>query len=135
MTQGSKDQTLHLGSFSIHCYDVHILFHMYALTVFQGGLHLPITSFWFSPQFQSQSTRVCTSSLVSFSASSFSLSLSLSLSLSCMHFALCLHPSVVTCIPQLLHFCVLVLCIVVTSFHCVLSSSCFHCDLTALFQE
>ena len=130
MTQGSKDQTLHLGSFSIHSYDIHILFCMYTLTVFQGSLHLPITSL-VSPFSFSLRAPEC---VLHLSFPSWHL-LSLSLPLSCMCFALCLHPSIVDCVPQLLRFCVLVLCIIATSFHCILSSLHFHCNLTALFQE
>ena len=108
MAQGSKDQTLDLGSFSIHSYDVHILFCMYTHTVFQGSLCLPVTSF-VSPSV-SVSEHQSVHFVSHFPLSVFFLSLSLSLlCVLCITFAsqcCCLHsPVIVLLCTCILHCC------------------------------
>ena len=111
---------------------VHISFCMYTpwLTVFQGSLHLPITSLVLNSVSVSEHQSVCFISCFPLSVFFLSLTLSLVCTLCCI------------CVPVLLIafpvivLCVLVFCIVATCFHCILPQfSMFSLQFNCTFQE
>ena len=123
MTQGSKDQTLDLGLFFIHSYDIHICFTVCTYCISRWSS--PSNSKFGFPFSFSLKAPECALCLL---LPSWCL-LSLSDSLSCLHFAFqcCqLHPPVIV-----------LLCTCISScFHCFLPQfSAFYCNLMLLFQD